>query len=77
MMNPMSVDQFIRKASGEMQADPKAVKAAIDSGDVSKLTASLSQADMAKVQSILADKDKLNEILNSPMGKALLKQLGK
>ncbi len=76
-MNPMSVDEFIRKASGEFHADPQAVKAAIDAGDVSRLTASMSKADMEKVQAVLSDKDKLNEILNSPMGKALLKHLAK
>ena len=35
------------------------------------------KADMEKVQAVLSDKDKLNEILNSPMGKALLKRLAK
>lgn len=77
MNQNMSVNEFIRKASGEMKADPQAVKAAIDAGDVSKLTASMNSADMEKVQAILNDKNKLNEILNSPMGKALFKHLSK
>ncbi len=77
MNQNMSVNEFIRKASGEVNADPQAVKAAIESGDIAKLTSSMSQADMEQVKAILSDKNKLNEILNSPMGKALFKHLSK
>ena len=76
MKNP-SMNDWIQQASNQMKTDPKAVKAAIDAGDYSKLTANISQDDMEKVKAILNDKQKLNEILTSPMGKALLKQLGK
>ncbi|MBR4869137.1 MAG: hypothetical protein IKU10_08260 [Clostridia bacterium] len=77
MNQKMSVNEFIRKATNEANVDPKAIKSAIDAGDISKLTASMSKADMEQVQAILNDKNKLNEILNSPMGKALFKHLSK
>ncbi len=76
MKNP-SWNDWINQASGQLNVNPDSVKAAIDAGDIQKLTASMSQADLEKVTSIMNDREKLNEILSSPMGKALLKQLGK
>lgn len=76
MKNP-SLNDWIHQASGQLNVNPDSVKAAIDAGDIQKLTASMSQADLEKVTSIMNDREKLNEILSSPMGKALLKQLGK
>ena len=73
----MSNQNIIGQLSKGMNVDPQTVKNAIDSGDVSKLTASLSSQDMQKVQSILQDKEKMQEILNSPLGKAFMKNFGK
>jgi hypothetical protein len=76
-MGMNSNNNIIGQLSKGMNMDPKQVKAAIDSGDISKLTASLSKADMDKVQSILRDKEKLQEILESPFGKSFMKNFGK
>lgn len=76
-MNKNPMDQWIQKASNQMKTNPKAVKEAINNGDVSKLTASMSRADMEKVQAVLNDKQKMQELLNSPMGKKFLSQFQK
>lgn len=38
---------------------------------------SLSQSDREKIQSVLSDKKKLNEILSSPLARELIKKLRK
>lgn len=76
-MNKNPMDQWIQKASNQMKTNPKAVKEAINAGDVSKLTASMSRSDMEKVQAVLNDKQKMQELLNSPMGKKFLSQFQK
>ncbi len=77
-MNQNNFDAFFRNASGgRTTTDPKAVKEAIDKGDVSKIAASMSQEDMEKVKAILADKEKMQSIMNSPLAKTFLKQFGK
>ncbi len=76
-MNNRSMEDWIQGASHQLKADPKTVKAAINSGDISQLTASMSQTDQAKVQAVLNDPEKMKELLHSPAGKALLKLFGK
>lgn len=75
-MKKNSVDSFLKQAANSGKTDPQAVKDALNTGDISKLTASLSKEDMAKVQAVLSDKQKMQEILNSPLGKSFLKQFG-
>ncbi len=70
------MNDFTKQFRGS-SVDPNLVKQAIDSGDVKKLTSSLSREDMAKVQAVLNDKEKMEQLLNSPMAKAFLKQMGK
>lgn len=76
-MNQKELDAFFRNASGRNATDPKAVKEAIDKGDVSKIAASMSNEDMEKVKAILSDKEKMQSIMNSPLAKTFLKQFGK
>lgn len=76
-MNPKDINEFFRRSAGSKTTDPQAVKEAIDKGDLSKVAASMSKEDMNKVQAILSDKEKLQSILNSPLAKNLLKQMGK
>ena len=76
-MNSNGMNDFFRQAAGSKTTDPQAVKDAINKGDVSKIAASMSKEDMEKVQAILADKEKMEKILSSPLAKNLLKQLGK
>ena len=72
-----ATNEFFRQAAGGNKTDPKAVKEAIDKGDISKIAASMSKEDMDKVQAILSDKEKLDQILRSPLAKTFLKQFGK
>ncbi len=45
-------------------------------GDTDAVLSGLSENDRKKVQEVLADKDKLKQILNSDMAKNLIKFLG-
>ncbi len=76
-MNPNAMNELFRQVAGSKTTNPQAVKDAINKGDISKIAASMSQEDMDKVQAILADKEKMEKILSSPLAKNLLKQLGK
>ncbi|MBR6548440.1 MAG: hypothetical protein IKT68_02755 [Clostridia bacterium] len=76
-MNNRSMEDWIQGASHQLKTNPNTVKAAINNGDIRQLTANMSQADQAKVQSVLNDPEKMKELLQSPAGKALLKLFGK
>lgn len=53
--------------------DPKTLEAA-KKGDKSSLINSLSDEDKAKLHAVLNDKKALNEALQSPLAKALMKK---
>ncbi|MBR3844843.1 MAG: hypothetical protein IKM39_04980 [Clostridia bacterium] len=76
-MNQNAMNDFFHQTAGGIKTNPKAVKEAIDKGDISKIAASMSKEDMDKVQAILADKEKMDQILRSPLAKTFLKQFGK
>jgi len=71
-----SADDWIKGASDQLKIDPQSVKDAINQGDIKRLTANMSQDDMAKVQAILNDQEKMEQLLRSPAGKALMKLFG-
>lgn len=73
--NPMY--EFLKQSSGSGKTNIEKVKEAINQGDISKIAASMSKEDMNKVQAILSDKEQMDKILQSPLAKTLLKQLGK
>ncbi len=45
-------------------------------GDTDSIMSSLNESDCKKVKEVLADKEKLNQILNSDAAKKLMKILG-
>ena len=73
--NPMK--DFLGQSGGSKTTDIQKVKEAIHQGVVSKIAASMSKEDMSKVQAILSDKQQMEKIMQSPLAKSFLKQLGK
>lgn len=76
-MNSNPLKAFLGQSGGSKTTDFQKVKDAIDQGDISKVAASMSQEDMNKVRAILSDKEEMEKIMQSPLAKNLLKQLGK
>ena len=76
-MNSNSMKEFLKQSGGSTATNVEKVKEAIQQGDVSKIASSMSKEDMNKVQAILSDKEQMEKILQSPLAKTLLKQLGK
>lgn len=76
-MKNQSLEQWLQNAAGGGKTDPKAVQRAIQTGDASKLAASLSPSDLEKVKAVLNDKQKMQEILNSPMGRQFMNRIQK
>ena len=71
------MNEFLKQSSGSGKTNIEKVKEAINQGDISKIAASMSKEDMNKVQTILSDKEQMDKILQTPLAKTLLKQLGK
>lgn len=71
--NKNNYDEVISSLSGKLSKDE--VKNAAKSGDTSRLINSLSNDDKQKLNSILADKSKLEAVLNSPQAAAIFKML--
>ncbi len=76
-MNFNSMNDLFGRSGGSKTTDVQKVKEAIHQGNVAQIAASMSQEDLNKVQEILSDKEQMEKILQSPLAKNLLKQLGK
>lgn len=75
-MDSKAMRDFLNQSAGSKTTNLQGVKDAINQGDLSKVAASMSPEDMAKVQAILSDGDQMKRIMDSPLAKRLLKQLG-
>jgi len=75
-ITPEQLQVLIQYASQRLNTTPQELAKTIQSGGVDALTSRLSPSDAAKLQSI-GDRQKLEQLLNSPQAQALIQSLTK
>ncbi len=72
---PAQLERLLQIASKQLGKSPEDLKAAFEQNGLSGIGASLSPTEMSKAESILKDKDKTAQLLNSPAVQQFLNNL--
>ena len=74
-MNNDELQKLIKAFANKTGANPQEINNSVKSGKAEQLMKNLSEEQAQKVQSVLNDPKKTQEILNSPAAQALIKRL--
>lgn len=74
-LSSSQMDQLIRTLAGQLHCDPNQLQQQLQSGNYSAVTASMNQNDAQQVQNLLKNPQQLQQVLNSPEMKELLRKL--
>lgn len=74
-LSPAQMNQLIQTLAAQLHCSPDQLRQQLQSGNFGAVTASLNQNDARQVQNLLRDPRQLQQIMNSPEMKELLRKL--
>ncbi len=74
-LSPAQMDQLIRTLAGQLRCDPDQLRQQLQSGNYGAVTSSMNQNDAQQVQNLLKNPKQLQQVMNSPEMKELLRKL--
>lgn len=74
-LTPEQLQALLQFASKKLGSSPDQLAKTVESGGVESLASRLAPADAAKFQALVRDKNKLEELLNSPQAQQLIQSL--
>lgn len=75
--NNNQLDAMLKVVGSKLGMSPEALRSDLQAGKFDQALASMSQQDAAKFQQVLANPQKLNQIMNTKQAKALYEKLTK
>ncbi|MDD2417538.1 MAG: hypothetical protein PHR24_02030 [Oscillospiraceae bacterium] len=72
---PDQINEILEYASKKLGITKEQLASTVESDAAKKAASRLSQADIARFQSMVSDKDKLEKLLNSAQAKQLMEKL--
>lgn len=69
------IQDILNSLSKRLGEDPEKLKANAQSGNMSKMLSNMDKKQADKIQEILGDKEKTEQILKTPQAQALIKKL--
>lgn len=76
-MNENDYNKLIQAASAKLGASPEQLKKALERGDMTSLTSSLSKADKEKLRMILSNKALMEKLRSAGSPDEIMRMLGK
>lgn len=76
-MNDNEFNKLIQAASAKLGASPEQLRKALERGDMTSLTASLSKADKEKLRMILSNKALMEKLRSAGSPDEIMRMLGK
>lgn len=76
-MNENDYNKLIQAASAKLGTSPEQLKKALERGDMTSLTASLSKADKEKLRMILSNKALMEKLRSAGSPDEIMRMLGK
>ncbi len=73
--NNAQLQAMLKVVSGKLGMSPETLQAQLEAGKFDQAIAGMNQQDAAKFQQILANPQKLNQMMNSKQAKALYEKL--
>lgn len=76
-LSPAQVESLLQSLAQQLHCDPNQLRQQLQNGNLSAVTRSMSNSDVQQVKNLLNDPKQLQQVMNSPEMKELLRRIQK
>lgn len=76
-LSPAQVESLLQSLAQQLHCDPNQLRQQLQNGNLSAVTRSMSDSDVQQVKNLLNDPKQLQQVMNSPEMKELLRRIQK
>lgn len=74
-LSPAQMESLLQSLAQQLHCDPNQLRQQLQSGNLSAVTRSMNGSDVQQVQNLLKDPRQLQQVMNSPEMKELLRRI--